>query len=946
MQFKSTYLALAVLAGFGLALGACSSSSDDPPLTDMTEVPDPEPTPYETAKAAIAAATTASAVQAAYDAVKGDVTAAEGDMLQAAVDARIASLAMMDRAAAQKTTLMTAAGMVDTSDLMTAEDIDAANTAIAALQTALDAAADGSDADKAKYQAMVDAAEAAVMTAQGDLDMQGRMMVQRTAISDAVTAARTAVGAVNDDSPDADLTAADDAIAALRAAIAGAADLPEGDATVASGQGTLDTLEIQLASAKTSRMMAMDEAAEEQRQANIDAAKDVLTTAEAALGALAEDATDEERRDANRMVESAANALRDALRMNGGSDADIEAAIRKSAAAKVAADALQATITAAAEAEEQRKMNAIETAQTALTGAEEALAELGEDATDKETRDAHRAVEMAAAALIQVLEDNDGTADQISAATMKQNSAKMMADALTSPIEIADQRKAITDALTALATAVAAVDDEAADAEVTAADNAVTAARKAITDATELPEAEKSAHGLLVDAHASTLTSAKESRQIVVDKKAEEEQQMAKAASNKVALTKEAAIDTEGASETTLARPFDAGDEITGDGTPSAAAATRYDLSVKHTGSAVEFSVKDERNLAEKDPKFAKMEEFGNAQMLVRDIGTSREIIVAHTDIDAPTPTPFSKEYTLNAEDDPDTTAEDFSALTIITDSGVAENHLAHIDLGLQAAPKGQTTVTTFSQDNDATTTTDEGKHRGRFDGAMGAYDCGSAGCSVTVDDDGEVTTMVGTWVFTPDSGATVDVADQDYLTYGFWLDTTTKDGAIASYDAVQTFATSSLAESTGLDTVEGAATYEGDAAGVYVHQTKKEDGTNDTVTSGRFTADVTLKAYFEAVVGRTDNSLEGTISDFDLDGGPANSWSVDVSATFSDAGAIADGAIASGMTGDDGSLSGQFHGTGDADDATVSPPVLIGEFNANFTNGAVAGAYGTRKQP
>jgi hypothetical protein len=31
MKFKSTYLALAVLAGFGLALGACSSSSDDPP---------------------------------------------------------------------------------------------------------------------------------------------------------------------------------------------------------------------------------------------------------------------------------------------------------------------------------------------------------------------------------------------------------------------------------------------------------------------------------------------------------------------------------------------------------------------------------------------------------------------------------------------------------------------------------------------------------------------------------------------------------------------------------------------------------------------------------------------------------------------------------------------------------------------------------------------------
>ena len=32
-----------------------------------------------------------------------------------------------------------------------------------------------------------------------------------------------------------------------------------------------------------------------------------------------------------------------------------------------------------------------------------------------------------------------------------------------------------------------------------------------------------------------------------------------------------------------------------------------------------------------------------------------------------------------------------------------------------------------------------------------------------------------------------------DYLTYGFWLETTTKDGEIASYDIVQTFARSSL---------------------------------------------------------------------------------------------------------------------------------------------------------
>ena len=72
--------------------------------------PEPEPTAYEKALMAIAAADTAAAAQAAYDAVKDDVSAAEGDLLQAAVNARIAALETMAREAAQKMALMDAAG--------------------------------------------------------------------------------------------------------------------------------------------------------------------------------------------------------------------------------------------------------------------------------------------------------------------------------------------------------------------------------------------------------------------------------------------------------------------------------------------------------------------------------------------------------------------------------------------------------------------------------------------------------------------------------------------------------------------------------------------------------------------------------------------------------------------------------------------------------------------
>ena len=47
-------------------------------------------------------------------------------------------------------------------------------------------------------------------------------------------------------------------------------------------------------------------------------------------------------------------------------------------------------------------------------------------------------------------------------------------------------------------------------------------------------------------------------------------------------------------------------------------------------------------------------------------------------------------------------------------------------------------------------------------------------------------------WVFTPDAGATSDVADADYLHYGFWLKRTTDEDGVLTYNEVETFAGSS----------------------------------------------------------------------------------------------------------------------------------------------------------
>ena len=233
-----------------------------PPEPVDPEPVEPEPTAYEAAKAAIEAATTAAAAQAAYDAVdQTAITGAEAASLQMALNSRLETLATAARAAMQRAALMTAAGAIDTSDLSTADAIATATTAINALQAAIDAAVDVDDTSM--YQSQVTAARMAVATAQGNLDTQGRMAAQRMAITNAVNMARTAVNGVDDDSTDSEVASADSAITALQNAIDNADDLPADDPTVASAQGTLTTLMAQLNTAKTSRQAVLDDADEE-----------------------------------------------------------------------------------------------------------------------------------------------------------------------------------------------------------------------------------------------------------------------------------------------------------------------------------------------------------------------------------------------------------------------------------------------------------------------------------------------------------------------------------------------------------------------------------------------------------------------------------------------------------------------------------------------------------
>ena len=148
-------------------------------------------------------------------------------------------------------------------------------------------------------------------------------------------------------------------------------------------------------------------------------------------------------------------------------------------------------------------------------------------------------------------------------------------------------------------------------------------------------------------------------------------------------------------------------------------------------------------------------------------------------------------------------------------------------------------------------------------------------------------------------------------------------------------------------------STYTGGAVGVYVREVyKTEDGSVDTATSGHFKADVSLNATFGQVnddngVGTLPpnllSTLTGTIDNFILsaDGETMNTWSVELDGTIAD-----DGTAAGSTSGGKGTTAGKFdatfHGAITADDP--HPTSVVGEFDANFGNGLVAGGFGARQ--
>ena len=254
----------------------------------------------------------------------------------------------------------------------------------------------------------------------------------------------------------------------------------------------------------------------------------------------------------------------------------------------------------------------------------------------------------------------------------------------------------------------------------------------------------------------------------------------------------------------------------------------------------------------------------------------------------------------------------------------------------------------------------------GSVRGLAGTFSCTGANCTPPVPVNGAITSG-GTWTFVPTvADDTIDVDDEDYLQFGWWLNMK-GDDVEAGFD-VQTFASApDMMESTELvgDTVEGSATYTGGAAGKWAIASTTED----TTEGGHFTATATLGVDFDADLDPATDandengvSFSGTITDFMTGDVSRPNWKVTL--TFDgDAGtegvqpAVPTANLDAGMiegvstwtTGGavdgEGTWNANFYGS---EAETTHPMAVVGTFNAGIADGAVGriqGAYGATKE-
>jgi len=230
--------------------------------------------PFNDAKAAIEGAATEDAAQAAYDAVNQDaITGKQAADLAAALSMKISMLQKDGRIVTQKAELARLSGLIDTSDLSDQDKVDAARLAITALQTALDSGSpDLTEEDKAQYVTQLGNANTAVTAAQGGIDRDTRRTTQMADLGTAGTDLQAALNAfAGKTATKEQLDDAKAARTALKTKLDDAKDLS--DAEKAQYQSAYESAEGTIAAAETAYKLAETKRTDSENEAKEVAAK-------------------------------------------------------------------------------------------------------------------------------------------------------------------------------------------------------------------------------------------------------------------------------------------------------------------------------------------------------------------------------------------------------------------------------------------------------------------------------------------------------------------------------------------------------------------------------------------------------------------------------------------------------------------------------------------------
>ena len=430
---------------------------------------------------AAAATSDVATAQAAQKTAEDEQANAEkyAGMVRAAADqaTHAAQLAAANTAADAAVTAVTGLS-ADSDDAAVA----AAEAAIAAAKTAVMDGAMLTDAEKAGLNGKISTAEMSLGTVKTQIaDRKARDAEedkQRMAVNDAVSAAQTAVAGLSADSTDADVTAAETAIAAAQLALNGATALPASE--VLAAQASINTATANLATAK------MNVADRKTRETQLSAANDAVDAAEMAVAALDKMSSDADVMAAQGLIDAATAAVTAGTMLTAAQKATLNGEIT-AAQGSLNSTKMEIADRKTHETQYSTAMSAVVAAGTAVDG----LTEMSTDAEVTAAKGKITAAETAVTAGT-MLDDAQKAAlnGLIAIAKVNLSNAETQIAAYRKGVaddeERARQLTAANNAVTAARTAVGNLTADSTDADVAAAQGLIDAAEKAVTDGSML----------------------------------------------------------------------------------------------------------------------------------------------------------------------------------------------------------------------------------------------------------------------------------------------------------------------------------------------------------------------------------------------------------------------------------------------------------------------------